>query len=172
MVPKVLVPIAIPRRTRTRVPCACPGLSLYGMVVLCSAVLLLLAPFCISPEACWLKAARTWTVHWRRRTWRRSWVDGGCMGCMGCTVLRSLALTVLGSRIWESAMSSTSCNWTAPSVTLSRCVPGVPFWWIQLLRLNACLRSTFSPTSAGPHLLSGSRRTKNAESHRRTSSPV
>ena len=61
---------------------------------------------------------------------------------------------------------------TKPSITLWRCVPGVPFWWIQLLRLNACLRSTFSPTSARPHLLSGSRRTKNAESRRRTSSTV
>ena len=40
------------------------------------------------------------------------------------------------------------------------------------LRLNACLRSTFVKTSAVSHLLSGSRRTKNAESRRRTSSTV
>ena len=100
---------------------------------------------------------------------------------MGCTVRSHLRW----SRRWESVMSLTPCPWKARSVTLSPCpwesrgvtpsraqprVPRARHQQLLHLPLIPRLHSTFAaPTSAGPHCLSGSRRTKNAGSRPLTS---
>ena len=110
--------------------------------------------FVFSPGACWLKAARTRTV--AAFLGPRARGDGGCMGC---TVVRSLARW---SRMWELRPNAV---WKAPSVTLSPCVPAfMPAcsWKAPCATLASIAEPAARAASSGPQT------TTTAQSRRRS----